>query len=97
MDRQDIQFEWDEEKNKINIKKHGISFDTAMLVFNDPYHIEFYDTEHSIDEDRYIALGYVKDILFVVFVERKEKIRLISARAATKFERREYYDYNADT
>lgn len=51
-----------------------------------------YDFEHSIDEDRYIALGKVGDVLFVVFTERKETIRLISARLATIAERRIYYD-----
>ena len=53
-----------------------------------------FDFEHSIDEDRYIAIGMVKDILFVVFTERKEKIRIISARLATEEERRIYYDQN---
>lgn len=51
-----------------------------------------YDFEHSLEEDRYIALGRVGDILFVVFTERKEAIRLISARLATITERRLYYD-----
>ena len=51
-----------------------------------------YDFEHSLEEDRYIALGRVGDILFVVFTERKEAIRLISARLATISERRLYYD-----
>lgn len=61
-------------------------------MFNDPEYIEIYDFEHSIDEDRYIAIGKVGEILFVVFTERKEKIRLISARLATEKERRLYYD-----
>ena len=51
-----------------------------------------YDFEHSADEDRYIAIGIVGDVLFVVFTERKENIRLISARLATDAERRLYYD-----
>lgn len=50
-----------------------------------------YDFEHSIDEDRYIAIGCVGEVLFVVFTERKENIRLISARLATESERRLYY------
>ena len=85
-------FEWDEEKNRINKEKHGISFETAAFVFDDENYIEMYDFEHSIDEDRYIAIGQVGDVLFVVFTERKENIRLISARLATKAERRLYYD-----
>ena len=85
-------FEWDNEKEQINKKKHGISFQTASKVFNDPYYIELYDSEHSIEEDRFIAIGKVEDILFVVFTERKQNIRLISARLATEEERRCYYD-----
>lgn len=51
-----------------------------------------FDFEHSIEEDRYIAIGQVGEILFVVFTERKDAIRLISARLATEAERRLYYD-----
>ena len=87
-----MKLEWDEEKNRINKRKHKISFETAAHVFYDPDYIEMYDFEHSIDEDRYIALGKVGDVLFVVFTERKETIRLISARLATIAERRIYYD-----
>ena len=53
-----------------------------------------YDFEHSTEEDRYIAIGCVGEVLFVVFTERKENIRLISARVATESERRLYYDQN---
>lgn len=87
-----MKFEWDEEKNIINKKKHNISFETAAHVFDDPECIEMYDFEHSTNEDRYIALGVVGDVLFVVYTERKEAIRLISARLATDAERRLYYD-----
>lgn len=85
-------FEWDENKNAINKQKHKISFETAAYVFEDPNYIEMYDFEHSIEEDRFIAIGMVGDILFVVFTERKENIRIISARLATDEERRLYYD-----
>ena len=53
-----------------------------------------FDFEHSVDEDRYIAIGKVGDVLFVVFTERKETIRLISARLATNAEKELYYDQN---
>lgn len=89
-----MKFEWDEEKNQINKAKHKISFETAALVFDDPQYIEMYDFEHSKEEDRYIAIGKVGDILFVVFTERKDAVRLISARLATEKERRLYYDQN---
>jgi len=91
-----MKFEWDEEKNVLNKQKHKISFETAMHVFEDPEYIEMYDFEHSAEEDRYIAIGRVGEVLFVVFTERKEFIRLISARLATEKERRLYYDQNND-
>lgn len=91
-EKEDLTFEWDENKNAINKQKHKISFETAAYVFEDPNYIEMYDFEHSIEEDRFIAIGMVGDILFVVFTERKENIRIISARLATDEERRLYYD-----
>jgi hypothetical protein len=89
-----LKFEWDEEKNRINKLKHDISFETAAHVFDDPYYIEMFDFEHSADEERSIAIGMVGKVLFVVFTERKDKIRLISARIATDEERSLYYDEN---
>jgi len=86
-----MRFEWDEEKNALNQKKHGISFETASLVFNDKAAVEIYDEAHSIQEDRYIIIGRVGRVLFVVFTERGDAIRLISARVATGEERRIYY------
>ena len=91
-EKEDVTFEWDENKNAINKQKHKISFETAAYVFEDPNYIEMYDFEHSNEEDRFIAIGMVGDILFVVFTERKENIRIISARLATDEERRLYYD-----
>ena len=85
-------FEWDEEKNLVNKQKHKISFETAAYVFDDPGYVEIYDFEHSMDEERYIAIGKVGEVLFVVFTERGERIRIISARLATDAERRLYYD-----
>ena len=87
-----MKFQWDEEKNQLNKAKHKISFETAAYVFADPTCIELYDTKHSMEEDRFIAIGKVGEVLFVVFTERKESIRLISARLATSAERRLYYD-----
>jgi len=88
----ELTFEWDSEKNDINIKKHGISFETAKYIFNDYNRIEIYDAENSVEEDRYNTIGLVGDVLFVVYTERKDNIRLISARLATSQERRLYYD-----
>ena len=92
MDQISLRIEWDEDKNRINIRKHGISFETAKLVFNDNLRIEIYDLEHSTYEDRYNTIGMVEDVIFVVYTERKENIRLISARIATQAERSIYYD-----
>ncbi|WP_334336922.1 BrnT family toxin [Candidatus Merdisoma sp. JLR.KK011] len=90
-----MKFEWDEEKNQINFKKHGIDFETAILVFNDLDRIEIYDISYSVEEDRYNTIGRVNEVLFVVYTERKDNIRLISARLATKKERSIYYDTNS--
>ena len=91
-----MKFEWDEDKNRINRLKHGIDFNTAIHVFDDENRIEIYDYEHSIDEDRYNTIGLVHDILFVVYTERKDSLRIISARLATAAERRLYYDSYSD-
>lgn len=84
------QFEWDAEKAKNNLKKHGISFEMATNVFYDESRIEIYDAAHSAEEDRYITIGMVNKVLFVVYTMRRENIRLISARTATARERRLY-------
>ena len=86
-------FEWDEDKNRINKKKHdGISFELAVRVFLDEKRLDKYDTEHStIYEERWNVIGRVEDILFVVYVEVDSRIRIISARKADKEETDEYY------
>jgi len=66
-----MKFELDEDKNTINKEKHKISFETAAYVFDDPYYIEMFDFEHSVDEVRYIAIGKVGDALRVVFTEKR--------------------------
>lgn len=86
-----IAVEWDDNKNTINIKKHGISFATAALVFADEERIEYYDKLHSHDEDRYVVIGCVQGILYVVYTMRNEAARIISARMATSTERKIYY------
>lgn len=92
-------FEWDENKNKINKKKHdGLSFEIAARVFLDEKRIEKYDVLNStLDEVRYQAIGMVDKILFVAFTERGvDRIRIISARPAEQEEIDEYYkNYNA--
>ena len=87
-----VQFEWDEDKAALNLKKHGVRFETAARVFEDEDRIEFYDSAHSTEEDRYNTIGMVDNILFVVYTERKNRVRLISARPANSKERSLYYD-----
>lgn len=89
-----MQFEWDEEKNRINKEKHdGIGFELAIRIFLDDKRLEFYDEAHSsVDEDRWNTIGMVGKVLFVVYTERSETIRIISARRATREEERKYYD-----
>ena len=87
-----MQFEWDEEKAEINLKKHGVSFQDAVAVFDDVYRIEWYDEAHSETEDRYNTIGKVWEVIFVVYTERRERTRIISARKATPRERRIYDD-----
>ena len=90
-----MRFERDNVKELGNIKKHGIDFATAALVFADENRVEIFDEGHSQFEDRYITIGMIGDVAYlvtVVYTERKDVIRLISARKATKQERRMYYD-----
>ena len=89
-------FVWDEDKNRANIRKHGIAFDIALRVFDDELRLEYLDTAHSQNEDRYITIGLVHDMLAVIYCERKSThsenpdIRIISARLATKLEKNAY-------
>ena len=89
-----ITFQWDEQKNKINQQKHGISFEEAESVFFDDYAIQFWDEDHSQEEERFLLLGISSKmrILIVVHCFREEDsiIRIISARKATKNENQEY-------
>ena len=83
--------EWDANKDNINKRKHKIGFDVAVLVFRDKNRIEFYDAKHSDIEERYITIGLINDVVTVVYTERSDALRIISARIATKAERKAYY------
>jgi uncharacterized DUF497 family protein len=88
-----VEFEWDEEKARRNREKHGVSFEEAMAVFRDPFALDFLDLRHDYAEERTITVGLSsKGVLMVVSTERGERIRLISARRATKEEARAYAD-----
>ena len=83
--------EWDDKKDEINRKKHGIRFSLAARVFLDDYRIEDFDELHSDYEDRIKVIGMVDDVLSVIYTERGEKYRIISARQADKKEESDYY------
>ena len=87
-----MEFEWDEEKATANLAKHGVSFDEAKAVFDDPLNVDFYDPDHSVDEHRYIILGESQQrrLLIVSYTERDDIVRLISAREVTRHERETY-------
>jgi len=83
-----INFEWDEDKAFANMKKHGVSFDEAVSIFNDRLSLTIFDAEHSIGEERFIDIGLSnKDrVIVVVYTERENNIRIISSRKAIKKE-----------
>ena len=89
-----IKFEWDPNKNKENLKKHKVSFEEAKEVFYDDNAILFDDPEHSADEERFLIIGWVKNLnIYIVshcYKENNGIIRLISARKATKKEKETY-------
>lgn len=91
----ELQFEWDDRKEKANIKKHGVSFEKARTVFYDENAMQFFDPDHSGDEDRFILLGisYRLRILVVCHCLRKNEtvVRIFSARKADKGEEHEYW------
>ena len=87
-----MEFEWDESKAASNLAKHGVSFDEALTVFDDPLAAIFDDEKHSSQELREILTGHSSQdrLLLVCFTERQEVIRIISARLANRTEHRKY-------
>jgi len=87
-----LSFSWDNRKNNSNQKKHAVSFEEAQTVFFDENAIEYFDPDHSDEEDRFVLIGnsYKKRLLIVVHTERENRTRIISARKTTKNERKQY-------
>lgn len=87
-------FEWDSKKEEKNIVKHDVSFEEASSVFDDALFITFLDEEHSIGEDRYITIGLSEKgrLLMVAHADRNDRIRIISARKATRDEEKFYQE-----
>ena len=88
----DLKFIWDKNKAEINLKKHKIKFENDALVFLDENLIEDYDDFNSDDEERFKVIGEVEKILVVIYTEREDRTRIISARFADKKERSKYYE-----
>lgn len=91
-----LYFEWDENKNQINQKKHGLSFETAREVFYDENAVLFDDPDHSIGEERFLIIGMIPSskicIVSHCYRDSGNVIRLISAREATKREKKIYQE-----
>lgn len=92
MNSQNTDFEWDRDKAEANLRKHGVRFEDAETVFEDFYSITIPDEGNSSDEDRYVTIGMsvIGEMLVVVYTERDDCIRIISARRATPREHRQY-------
>jgi uncharacterized DUF497 family protein len=88
-----VEFEWDPAKAAANLKKHGVSFEEATTTFLDPLAISYSDPDHSDREQRFITVGYsaIERLLFVAHRDLgEERVRIMSARVATRKERREH-------
>jgi len=89
-----VNFIWDSSKNEANVMKHGLAFEDAVHVFEDDHLLEVFDSVHSTpDEARWKAIGMVRKVICVIYTERGEDIRIISARVANAEERYEYYSH----
>ena len=88
----DLQFEWDDDKAASNLEKHEVSFEEAATVFREPFALIFNDEAHATEEQREIIIGHStrNRLLLVCFTERGAKLRIFSARPATRKERHDY-------
>ncbi|MCY7278972.1 MAG: BrnT family toxin [Phormidesmis sp. CAN_BIN44] len=87
-----MRFKWNESKAALNVSKHRVSFEEAKTIFDDPLYVDFYDPDHSEDEERYLIVGESNQgrLLIVSYTERGDAIRIISAREVTRIEREVY-------
>jgi uncharacterized protein len=90
------EFEWDPDKEIANLQKHGVSFTQAAAAFRDPFAVDWIDDREDYGEERVVLLGMIQgSILTIVYTERDNRIRLISARKADRYEQEIYYRENA--
>jgi uncharacterized DUF497 family protein len=87
-----IQYEWDPDKAESNTKKHGVSFAEAATVFADTLSMTYYDPDHSEEEDRFITIGLSRsgELLVIGHTDRENRVRIITARRATRREKKFY-------
>jgi uncharacterized DUF497 family protein len=87
-----MEFEWNPKKARTNLRKHGISFEEAVTVFDDPLATYYQDPDHSITERRYLAIGTSARgrLIHIAFADRAGRIRIIQARKLTRHERQQY-------
>ena len=85
-----LTFEWDENKSKHNLKKHGIDFEEAKTIFNDPFAITIDDPDHSVEEVRFLDIGFSSKgrILVAWYTEKNDNIQIIGCRKAIRSERK---------
>jgi uncharacterized DUF497 family protein len=90
------EFEWDADKEAANLQKHGVSFAQAAVAFSDPFAVDWIDDRQDYGEERVILLGMTDgQVLTVVYTERETRIRIISARRATRYEQEIYIRENS--
>ena len=88
-----LEFEWNGAKAEANQRTHGVSFDLAKTVFRDPLAVERVDDRKDYGEERFVIVGRSAEgsVLFVAYAERRERLRIISARRATQYEQDDYF------
>jgi uncharacterized protein len=90
-----LEFEWNDEKAKQNADNHGVSFPQAVTAFRDRFAAELFDVSRDYGEDRFVLIGFSgEQLLTVVYTERADRIRIISARRSTKYEEKLYESQN---
>jgi uncharacterized DUF497 family protein len=92
-----LEFEWDDAKAQANLRAHGVSFDLAKTVFDDPFAVERLDNREDYSEERFVMIGRAEGnvLLFLAYTERDDRIRIISARRVTQYEQDDYFQQNA--
>jgi uncharacterized protein len=91
-----LKFEWNKSKASDNFDRHGVTFELAREVFKDPFAVEFLDDRQDYGEERFVIIGRVAtDVLYVLYTERRDAFRIISARRATKHEQETYLQENS--